>query len=129
MQSALEKEILDFLATLKQRLKQRDRGVVMGLLLAIVPIPPAPMIGLLIAIMNMLLLKHGRIPEENSGWIKASLVFSVINITILILFAILLIGGMSSGDHGLAHNLHQFIIWISNIFRGVVTSRSGWMVV
>ena len=66
MQSAAEREIGKFIISLRHGLYGHDRAVLAGLALSLVPIPPANLVGILLASLNLLLLATGRLPRREA---------------------------------------------------------------
>lgn len=87
MQSALERFLLEKLQDAKSFSARHDRGVVLGAALSFTPIFPACWIGFAISLLNLFLLKSGRLSHGEEKIIHISLavsaVFSILWIWIL----------------------------------------------
>jgi len=81
MQSALEQEVSLLLERARSWLRDRDRAVVIGMLLCCVPFLPVTMVGLLVTLANILLVVFRRLP-------RAELPLLVLGVVIAVLYAI-----------------------------------------
>ena len=129
MQSALEREILDFLGRLKYRVSQCDRGVVLGLLLSIVPIPPAPFIGLLISVVNAYFLRSGRLDKSASVAVNVGLLCSLVNIVFLIFLYVNFFRDIRLLDLDLLRDALGIVNHLFDSMRGFVPDKSRGTVV
>ena len=64
MQSALEREISRQISGLRIGLIHHDRAVVLGLVLSLLPVPPATAAGLLLTLFNLALLSAGKLARS-----------------------------------------------------------------
>ena len=64
MQSALELELRNLLFRLRNWLFRHDRAVLFGVALCCVPFPPANLLGLGITVVNLLLVRAGRLDRS-----------------------------------------------------------------
>lgn len=79
MQSAFEKEIVHLMLRFRGWLASHDRAVLIGLVFAIPPVPPVPILGLLISLFNYRLWKQHKLENHEIGLIRWALVLSVIS--------------------------------------------------
>lgn len=71
--NVLEDDFRGKFAKLKSRLHGHDRGVLLGLVFSLVPIPPVALAGLVIGLLNHRLLTRGRLPESERQLVLFSL--------------------------------------------------------
>lgn len=82
MKSAFEKEIFSALIRFRYWLQAHDRGVIIGLILAIPPIPPVPLLGLGLSLFNYVLWKRNRLGNHEISLIRIALLVSLISTTL-----------------------------------------------
>lgn len=92
MQSELEKFALQKLQRLRNFLHDRDRGVVFGTALAVIPIFPACTIGFIVSVFNVILLNSGKLPQKEKQFIIVGLVVGLFS-SILWLYLIANVAG------------------------------------
>jgi hypothetical protein len=78
--SAIENELRYRAAAFGRALREHDRGVVIGLILSIVPIPPVAVTAIVINAINSHLLARGRLALRERRLIHVSLILSVANL-------------------------------------------------
>lgn len=79
MQSAFEKETLLLLERLRGWLASHDRVVLLGLLFSIPPLPPLPMVGFLLSLINYRLWKQHKLDAGEIGLIRLALIISTLS--------------------------------------------------
>jgi hypothetical protein len=121
MQSALEKEIVQLLIQFRSRLASHDRGVLIGLLFAIPPIPPVPLLGLFISLFNYWLWKQHKLEAHEIGLIRWALVLSVISsaLAVCLIFLIIHVASMAGSN--------DIIPAIIDIVKGYFHRLMGWL--
>ncbi len=80
--SAIEEEIRFRASLVGAVLRGRDRGVFLGLLLSVVPIPPVALVGIAVNLLNLRLLASGRLPVTDRRLIRMSLAISLVNLAV-----------------------------------------------
>jgi len=75
--SAIEHEAREWIARLRVELRTRDRGVLLGLLLSVVPIPPVALMGIVIDALNLRLLTRGRLAASERRLVRFSLILGL----------------------------------------------------
>lgn len=78
-QSALESFVLGKMQSLRHGITRHDRGVLLGLMLSLVPIFPAPLFGLAIALFNRRFVRQGSISNDETTMIHVSIYIAIIN--------------------------------------------------
>lgn len=78
MRSGLEIFLTDAMYRLRDRLRRRDRAVVIGAVLSFCPIFPACLVGLLISGVNYVLIHRGITRASDQRLVEISLIVSVI---------------------------------------------------
>ena len=79
MQSAFEKATLLLLERLRGWLASHDRVVLLGLLFSIPPLPPLPMVGFLLSLINYRLWKQHKLDAGEIGLIRLALIISTLS--------------------------------------------------
>ena len=79
MQSAFEKETLLLLERLRGWLASHDRVVLLGLLFSIPPLPPLPMVGFFLSLINYRLWKQHKLDAGEIGLIRLALIISTLS--------------------------------------------------
>ena len=82
MKSAIEKEIVSLLIRFRYWLQTHDRGVILGLILSIPPIPPVPLLGLGLSLFNYVLWKRHRLGDQEIPLIRIALCISLVSTTL-----------------------------------------------
>lgn len=82
MKSAFEKEIVSLLIRFRYWLQTHDRGVILGLILSIPPIPPVPLLGLGLSLFNYVLWKRHRLDDHEIPLIRIALCISLVSTTL-----------------------------------------------
>ncbi len=77
MQSAIEKELANKLYELRHATANHDRGVVWGMVLSCIPVPPISILAIIISLINLNLIKDGKLKVEERGMIIKSLSIAV----------------------------------------------------
>lgn len=88
-QSAIEREILAFTINLRLWIKGHDRGVLIGLLMACIPIIPVTTMGLLLCIFNKYLIKKSKLDIKENKIVIIGICISLLNLilgTLIVLF-------------------------------------------
>jgi hypothetical protein len=78
MQSALERYLIEKLQNARSFSTRHDRGVVIGAALSFTPIFPACWIGFVISVLNLSLLKRGRLSRNEEKIVHLSLAVSAV---------------------------------------------------
>ena len=73
MQSAIEKELANRLYALRYAAANHDRGVVWGMVLSFIPVPPISILAIIISLINFKLLQAGKLKEEERSMIIKAL--------------------------------------------------------
>ena len=94
-QSKLEQEALNLAGNLQQRIRRTDRAVIIGFLLSITPVFPACVVGLMLCIINYVLIRSQKLPENNRKIVKIGMVSGLI-LTISWIFVFMLIDPLST---------------------------------
>lgn len=68
--SAFEKAVMERLVHWAQVLRRHDRVVTIGLLISLLPLPPACFAGLAVSLMHRRLLRTGRLPASEAEWVR-----------------------------------------------------------
>ena len=89
--SALELAIRQILLSGRRTLLSHDRGVILGIMLALTPLPPLPFFGFIINLVNRALLRRGRLAPAERGAIQFGLLMSSLNMIVSIILTTLLI--------------------------------------
>lgn len=84
MQSAFEKETLLLLERFRGWLASHDRVVLLGLLFSIPPLPPLPIVGLFLSLINYRLWKQHKLDVGEIGLIRLALIISTLSSAIAI---------------------------------------------
>ena len=77
-QSAIEKEFLNAIKCLRSWIRGHDRGVIIGLMMSIIPIPPITVAGLILGFANLVLLKAGKLDPCERKVIRNGIVIGVL---------------------------------------------------
>ena len=77
MTSEIEKIGISVLANFRSKIKEYDRAVIIGAALSLTPIFPACLFGFFLSVLNLWLLKRGRLLERNYQIVIVSLLFSL----------------------------------------------------
>lgn len=86
MQSAIEKELANRIYALRYATANHDRGVVWGMILSCIPVPPISILAIIISYINLNLIKAGKLKEEERGIIMKSLYLATAMLTLGIIF-------------------------------------------
>lgn len=78
MKSALEYELESLLPRLRHAIMDRDRAVLLGFLLCLVPFLPVSLVGLVITILNAALVAAGKLPRREIPLLAAGIVVSLL---------------------------------------------------
>ena len=90
MPSAIEDSFESHATSVRAFLRSHDRGVIAGLALCCTPIPPAPLVGLLISLVNLYLLRSGKLPACERRTVLIALAVGTLN---LMLAAVIVVSG------------------------------------
>lgn len=82
--SALEGAVHDLRGSFRRWATRHDRFVVVGAILAAVPLPPACFLGLVVGLLNAMLLRAGRLGPSERKTIIASVVLGALNSVIAV---------------------------------------------
>lgn len=86
--SAIEHEAREWIARLRVEIRTRDRGVLLGLLLSLVPVPPVALMGIAIDAVNLRLLARGRLAASERRLVRISLILGLASFVLgVVLFA------------------------------------------
>src|SRR5579859_7641187 len=97
--SAIEQEARERVARLRIELRTRDRGVLLGLLLSVVPVPPVALMGIAVDTINLRLVARGRLDVRERRLVCISLTLGVVSLALsIVLFA----GFAHLAAHGVA---------------------------
>ena len=88
MQSGLERYVWEKLRSARRQTASRDRGVLLAALLAFVPVFPACTIGMLIASLNLYLIKKQRLPQREARLTLISILTGALWTSLWIIFGI-----------------------------------------
>ena len=91
MQSAFEKETLLVLERFRRWLASHDRVVLLGLLFSIPPLPPLPIVGLFLSLINYRLWKQHKLDAGEIGLIRLALVFSIVSSAVAVGLVVLVV--------------------------------------
>ena len=80
--NALDHDIRVKLARLRTRFRSHDRGVLLGLVFSIVPIPPVAFVGLVIGLLNLRLLSRDALPPGERRLVRLSIAASVVSLVV-----------------------------------------------
>jgi hypothetical protein len=94
--SALEKELISFLYNFRSWLRSHDRGVLIGVVISCIPIPPITLVGLLVGCANHYFQKNGKLGVYENRIIKIGLVIGIVNLVIGLGIVFLLFKSASS---------------------------------
>lgn len=101
MQSAFEKETLLLLERFRGWLTSHDRVVLLGLLFSIPPLPPLPIVGLFLSLINYRLWKQHKLEAAEIGLIRLALFFSILSSAVSVGLVLLVVnflnGALSDG--------------------------------
>lgn len=93
--SALESTIAQTLRTgrtfLRAFLLSHDRGVVLGVLLSLLPIPPLPVFGLVVCLANLALLRRGHLSPRERRTVRLGVMLSAVNTVLAVLLLTVLV--------------------------------------
>ena len=98
MKSAIEQEIIGLLVRFRYWLRSHDRGVILGLIFSIPPIPPVPLIGLSLSLFNYVLWKKGKLGSHEITLIRTSLLISLISFCLAFALVYLVISFVSNPE-------------------------------
>lgn len=96
MQSAFEKETLLLLQRLKGWLASHDRVVLLGLLFSIPPLPPLPIVGFFLSLINYRLWKQHKLDAGEIVLIRLALIFSILSSAIAIGLVMLVVNFLNN---------------------------------
>jgi hypothetical protein len=99
--SAIEIEFSQWAESLTNWMRLHDRGVLFGIALAFTPVPPLPLLGLIISIVNYYLVKIGRLDSSERLLLRVGILVSVVNFFLSIYLA--------------SHLLKDIISWGSHL--------------
>lgn len=109
-QSAFEKEMDRAAATFSAWTRSHDRGVMLGLLLGGIPVPPINLAGLMLTSFNYYLLRVKKLDYREARLIRISALVAVISLTISVGALYALVQAVSqAGDAGM---LASLIDWV-----------------
>lgn len=94
--SALEIELVNALHNFRSWLGQHDRGVLLGVTLSCIPLPPVAVIGFLVGCANYYLVKREKLQISEARLIGIGLFAAVINVTVISLLFLYIIQATSS---------------------------------
>ncbi len=77
--NALEDDFRIRLAKLRTIVHFHDRGVLLGVVFSVVPIPPVALVGLIIGLFNLRLLARRMLPESERQLVRFSLMAALIS--------------------------------------------------
>ena len=69
-------------------LRRHDRFVVIGLLFSLLPLPPACFAGVAIGLVNLLLLRRGRLSGTEGPLVRLALTLGVLNTAVVVLILV-----------------------------------------
>ena len=72
-ESAIERDLRSRLDRLALSLRGHDRGVVLGALLCACPLPPTAVAGLVVSVINLGLIRSGKLSSRELPFVRASL--------------------------------------------------------
>lgn len=96
MQSAFEKEALLLLERFRRWLDSHDRVVLLGLLFAIPPLPPLPIVGLFLSLINYRLWKQHKLDTGEIGLIRLALIISTLSSAVAVGLMFLVVNFLNS---------------------------------
>lgn len=101
MQSAFEKETLLLLERFRGWLGSHDRVVLLGLLFSIPPLPPLPIVGFFLSLVNYRLWKQHKLEADEIVLIRLALFFSILSSAVSVGLVLLVVnflnGALSDG--------------------------------
>lgn len=77
--NALKDDFRVGLANLNTIMYGHDRGVLLGFIFSVVPIPPVALVGIVLGLLNLRLLARGTLPESERYLVRLSLVAALIS--------------------------------------------------
>lgn len=111
--SAIEKELFDAALNLKSWINSHDRGVIIGVLMACIPLLPVTTLGLILCVFNKILLNQGKLNLYEAQLIKNGIIISIGNLMLGSLIAFYLLQSIMTFRWGWAGM--EFRDWILSI--------------
>jgi hypothetical protein len=124
-ESAIERAVQGKLLWLKRELPRHDRGIVLALALSAIPVPPAPIAGLLLGVANYVLWKRGNLPASEAPILKISLLMGAAMsfVSLALCFAAL---SYAAHFYGLyIDTVSDFLDCLGNAFRALIQNPLG----
>lgn len=90
--SAFEKEFTNCFYKFVDWLQRHDRFVLFTLLLSVSPLPPAPIIAIILSILQLQFIKSGKLDQKEKRLLKLALLLSFANILISVSIIFMVIG-------------------------------------
>jgi hypothetical protein len=84
--SALELELIGLSKKFSTWRKKQDRGVLVGVLLSCVPLPPVSLLGLVVGLANFFLIKTGRLIVNEKNLVLIGIATSLTNTVLASIF-------------------------------------------
>ena len=117
--SVLESTVRQSLYAARRTLLSHDRGVLLGILLSLVPIPPLPVFGLIINLANWTFLRSGRLPQSERGAVRLGLLLAIVNSVIVTVLVTILVRWAGSVQWtnvlaSLPHALTSLLPWANS---------------
>ena len=118
MQSAFEKETLLLLQRLKGWLASHDRVVLLGLLFSIPPLPPLPIVGFFLSLINYRLWKQHKLDVGEIVLIRLALIFSILSSAVAIGLVMLVVNFLNNS----VADGREAIPWLWDVLRHLFQS-------
>jgi hypothetical protein len=110
--SAIEHETREWIARLRIEIRTRDRGVLLGLFLSVVPVPPVALMGIAVDTMNLRLLARGRLAARERRLVRNSLILGLVSFAL----GVVLFAGFA---HLVAHGVVVAVDLIGHVWHGL----------
>lgn len=83
--SALETEVAKAAERLRRNVAERDRAVLIGLLLSVTPFPPSAFLGLLLSFLNLALILNGKLARREMPLVAVAILLALANLSVFVL--------------------------------------------
>lgn len=115
----METEVAKAAERLRRDVAERDRAVLIGLLLSVTPFPPSAFLGLLLSFLNLALILNGRLARREMPLVVVAILLALVNLAVFVL----LLGIFRSEIIGLWNNAARLVMrLVAMLFHGSALS-------